>query len=257
MVVYADLVFLLNFLVDFLLLLGTNSLSGYPPGWGRAAAGALTGGIYAAVCLTEQFSFLGNTAWRIVSLVLISAVAFGCNRSAVSRGILFSFLCMALGGIAFSIQSPGFLCIILCAGAAFLLCFFGFRGKAGQAEYAKVELLRGGRKQTVTALRDTGNTLKDPLTGRQILITGPDTAWRFLGLSRQDLNNPVETMVRSPVPGLRLVPYRAVGKSGGMLLAATFDEVKVDGKLCSPLVAFAPEPVGRGEAYEALAGGIL
>ena len=43
MVVYLDLVMGLNFGVDFLLLLGTNHLAGFPPGYGRTAAAAALG----------------------------------------------------------------------------------------------------------------------------------------------------------------------------------------------------------------------
>ena len=257
MVVYADMVFALNFLVDFLLLVGTNRLAGYPIWWGRSLLAAVLGGIYAVVCLLDGFKFLGSLFWRMVSLCLLSVIAFGWNRSAVSRGILFSFLCMALGGIAMSIHSTGFFTILLCAGAALALCFAGFRGKSGQAEYVQVELTRDGRKKRITALRDTGNTLSDPVTGQQVLVAGPDIAWEFTGLTPNQLQCPIETMSAASMPGLRLIPYRAVGQSGGMLLAVKFDQVKMDGKVCSPLVAFAPEQIGRGEAYEALAGGIL
>lgn len=256
-VVYADLVFLLNFLVDFLLLAGTNRLAGYPIRWGRSLLAAGLGGAYGVICLLDGFTFLGSLFWRMVSLGLLSAIAFGWNRSAVSRGILFSFLCMALGGIAMSVHSTGFFAILLCAVAALALCFAGFRGKSGQAEYVQVELTRDGRKKRITALRDTGNTLSDPVTGQQVLVAGPDIAWEFAGLLSNQLQSPIETMAAASVPGLRLIPYRAVGQSGGMLLAVKFDRVTVDGKECSPLVAFAPEQIGRGEAYEALAGGSL
>ena len=257
MIVYADLVFALNFLVDFLLLVGTNRLAGYPVSWGRSLLAAGLGGAYGVICLLDGFQFLGSLFWRMVSLGLLSVIAFGWNRSAVSRGILFSFLCMALGGISMSVHSKGFIAILLCAGAALALCFLGFRGKSGQAEYVRVELTRNGRKKRITALRDTGNTLSDPITGQQVLVAGPDIAWEFAGLTPNQLQSPIETMSAASVPGLRLIPYRAVGQSGGMLLAVRFDQVKMEGKECSPLVAFAPEPIGRGEAYEALAGGIL
>ena len=43
MEVYLDILMLLNFLVDFLLLTGTNRLAGFPPGAGRAALAAALG----------------------------------------------------------------------------------------------------------------------------------------------------------------------------------------------------------------------
>ena len=61
MTVYLDLVVILNFGVDFLLLIGTNRLCGYPMKPGKAAFAAALGGLYAGCCVLPGFSFLGNT----------------------------------------------------------------------------------------------------------------------------------------------------------------------------------------------------
>ena len=77
MAVYLDLVILLNFLVDFLLLLGTNRLSGFPSAPGRCALAAAFGRIYAGVCLLPGLRFLGNLLWRSVTMCLMAWIAFG------------------------------------------------------------------------------------------------------------------------------------------------------------------------------------
>ena len=59
MAVYLDLVVLLNFLVDALLLMGANRLTGHPPGWKRVALAAAIGGVYAGVCMLPECRFLG------------------------------------------------------------------------------------------------------------------------------------------------------------------------------------------------------
>ena len=100
MAVYLDLVVILNFLVDFLLLIGTNRLCGYPMKPARAAISALLGGVYAGACMLPGFRFLGNTLWRLVSLGIMSITAFGWNGGTARRSVLFIFLSMALGGIA-------------------------------------------------------------------------------------------------------------------------------------------------------------
>ena len=87
MVVYLDGVIGLNFLVDWCLLLGVNRLAGYRGGVGRAAAGAALGGGYAGMCIVPSFSFLSSTIWRVVSLGLMSAAAFGMNREALRPSI--------------------------------------------------------------------------------------------------------------------------------------------------------------------------
>lgn len=255
--VYLDLVLLLNFLVDFLLLLGTNRLAGYPLRFGRAALAAALGAAYAGGCLLPGFAFLGNFLWRAVSLSLMAVTAFGLNRSALQRGAVFILLSMALGGIAMSVNNDDFRMLILCAGFLWLLCRVSFRGTAGGREYIPVELSHGGKKITLIALKDTGNTLKDPLTGEQVLVAGADVGQELLGLTEYQLQHPVETLSSGKFPGMRLIPYHAVGQPGGMLLAFRFRGMKIGNTNADPLVAFAPEEIGRGDVYRMLTGGVI
>ena len=253
--VYLDLVMILNFLVDFLLILGTNRLAGYPPGIARGAAAAFLGGVYAGICMVPGFRFLGNILWRVVFLALIGGIAFGWNRSAVQRGAVFVLLTMALGGIAMGMGNGTIPMLITAAGGLWLLCQFGFRGTLGEREYVPVELNWGGKKLSLIALRDTGNTLRDPLTGEQVFVAGADVAKELLGLTDRQLSAPVQTVASGILPGLRLIPYRAVGQPGNMLIALRIPDIKVGKCTKSALVAFAPQELGRGEVYRMLTGG--
>lgn len=252
MTVYLDLVMLLNFGVDLLLLLGTNRLAGYPAGLGRAALASALGGMYAGACLLPGFSFLGNTLWRLVCLGLMAVIAFGWGRSALRRGVLFVLLSMALGGIALGLGSGGIWSLLAAAGGVCLLCGLGFREKVGRS-FVPVELRYGDKHLRLTALRDTGNTLRDPVTGQPVLVVGADTATALTGLTRQQLASPVASI--GAMPGLRLIPYRAVGNPGGMLLALRIPQVRIGTWQGSSLVAFAPEGLGREAEYQALTGG--
>ena len=113
MEIYLDLVMVLNFLVDFMLLLGTNRLSGFPLGPSRCALGALLGSVYSGACLLPGFRFLGNILWRSISLGLMGVACFGWSPSAVKRSGIFLLLSMALGGIALSLGRNDFGALIL------------------------------------------------------------------------------------------------------------------------------------------------
>ena len=255
--VYVDVVAALNFLVDFLLILGTNRLSGFPPGFSRAFLAASLGGIYGGACLLPGFSFLCRIHWRLVSLSLMSVIAFGWNRSALQRGGVFVILSMALGGIALGMGGGKLGMLMLSAGVMWLLCCVSFRGCSGQREYIPVTLSWGDRQMRVIALKDTGNTLCDPLTGEQVLVAGADVGIKLLDLTEHQLQHPVETLSSGAIPGLRLIPYHAVGQSGSMLLAIRFPHAQVGNRRMQPLVAFAPQEIARGEMYQMLAGGVV
>lgn len=257
MTVYLDMVMLLNFTVDLLLLLGTNRLAGYPSAYGRVLLASVLGGLYSGVCMLPGFYFLGNSFWRAVSLAAMSVIAFGWNGSTLRRGVLFALLSMALGGLALGLDSGSFVTLIAAAAALCGMCFLAFHGKFGGRQFVSVELCCRGKKCHLTALADTGNTLKDPITGTAVLVVGAEVGRMLLGLTEAQLRDPIVTMQTARIPGLRLIPYRAVGQASGMLLAARMDEVTINGKTAGRIVAFSPVKLGAGEGYEALAGGVL
>ena len=256
MTVYLDLVVLLNFLVDGLLLMGANRLTGYPAGWRRCALAAALGSVYAGACILPEYRFLGNTLWRLVCLAAMAGIAFGWSLGALRRGTIFVLLSMALGGMATGIGRGNFASLVLAAAGVLLLCTLGVRSPLGIDKYQPVELHWKGQKIKLTALLDTGNTLTDPITGASVLVVGVDVG-RKLGISREMIHDPIGALARGDIPGARLIPYRAVGKPGGMLLALRLEQVRLGGRTISPMVAFAPQEIGGQEGYQALAGGVV
>lgn len=245
MVVYLDAFMGLNFLVDLCLLLGVNRLAGHPPGLKRAAAAAALGGGYAGACLVPGFRFLAGGLWRGVSLALMGWTAFGWTRSGWTRSVLFVLLSMALGGLAVSMDTGGG-GLAVCAAGLGLLCRIGLRGRGRQL--LPVMVTYAGRTIRTMALHDTGNTLRDPITGEAVTVLSPELGPR-LGIPEQVLSDPAGCMV----PGIRLIPARTAGGSG-LLAAVRCQKVMIGGREVGTIVAFAREPFGNGE-YQALTGG--
>ena len=254
MPLYLDLLMILNFLVDLLLLIGTNRLSGHPNGIKRALLSATVGGIYGGLCMVPGMRFLGGLAWRVVSLLLMGGIAFGFRRGAVRRCVLFTLLSMALGGVAVGLEDGGSLGILACAGAVCTMCVLGFRGTVGD-RYVPVQIRFGDEVVRFTALRDTGNGLTDPVSGQRVLVVSSTIARRLTGLTEGELADPVEILGKQD--GIRLIPFCAVGERGGLLAAKRFDEVTIGDRKGSCIVAFAPNELGRGQPYEALTGGVV
>ena len=252
---YIPGVFVLYFLVDFLLLLGAGRLCGEPTKWSRAAVGAALGGVYAGACLLPGFYFLGNLLWRIVSLLIMSLIAFGFSVNTLRRGLLFTILSFALGGAVLEIGKGGPAELLGTAGILCILSVFGLKAKTNGKTYIPVELSYGEKHMRLTALRDTGNGLVDPVTGKQVLVVGADVAQSLTGLTREQLRKPVESI--GILPGLRLIPYRTIDSSSGFLLGMRFRNVKIGDWQGSSLVAFAPEWLHPKGVYQALTGGTV
>lgn len=253
MQMYIGIAMLLGSVVDFLLLLGTNRLCGYHARFGRCALGAVAGGIHSGLCMLRPLRFLGHPVWRAVSLAAMALIGFGMHKSSWARGAVFAILSLALNGIAQGLGGDGVIAVVVAAAGLCILCIIGFRGRLPGQMFVPVEISRGDTSLQLTALQDTGNALQDPVTGQSVLVIDAKSAGRLTGLTKEQLQRPVETM--GAIPGLRLIPYRAVGKDGGLMLAMKFQNVKVGKHTGSQLVAFAPE--GLGGAYEALTGGAI
>lgn len=238
---------LLNFLVNFFLLIGTNQVAGSDPGVKRAALAAAIGGAYAAVCL--RYPFMGGLIWRLLSIALMSRVAFG--RSFGGRGVLFLLQQLAISGITAGLQSSGIFSVLFGAAGVCLVCMGGFL----ERKHIPVELIYGTRRVCLQALRDTGNTLKDPVTGRSVLVIGADAAEKLTGLTKEQLRHPVETM--GALPGLRLIPYHTIDKPEGLMLGLWIKEAKVGRRKGGILVAFAPEKLSEDGEVQALTGGTV
>lgn len=247
---------MLNAVVDFLLLMGTNALAGFPSDWKRNLAAAALGGLYGGVCLLPEFSFLGNILWRVVFLGFMGFIAFGWNRGSLKRTGIFLLLSMAMGGIAMGMGKGGIASLICSGGAIWLLCKVSFGDMVGGKSYVPVTIRYGSREVRVLALRDTGNSLTDPVTGERVLVLGTTAAMNLTGLTRQQLLSPLETMAKGLLPGLRLIPYRAVGRGSGMLLAMRFRDVTLGGRKQEAIVAFDPGGLGEEQMYQALTGGV-
>ncbi len=236
---------------------GFQSALRLPPAPGPAALAAALGGVYSGACLIRGFSFLGSLPWRLVFLTLMALTAFGWGKSSWKRAGVFVLLTMSLGGIALSMGKGDFFTLLLCAALLWLLCRFVLTGSVSGQEYVPISLTYRDKVVSVTALRDTGNTLRDPLSGERVLVISAQSAEKLTGPTTHQPAHPLETMTQRPLPGLRLIPYRAVGQSGGILLGLRFDHIRIGSRTTSAIVAFAPEGLGQGGMVQALTGGML
>lgn len=229
-------------LTDILLLGSVSKLCGEKIPAVRCAFAALAGGAYVGLCLVAP---IGHWLLRLISRAVLSTIAFGITKDLWRKSLLLISLttaleCAADGG------GQRLLPMLLCVAAVVLLTL-----DTRQA-LLPVELCYNGTSVKLTALKDTGNTLRDPITGESVLVVGADVAQSLTGLSPQQLRSPLSTI--GALPGLRLIPYKTVA-GRGFLLAMPLKDARIGTYRGSSIVAFAPEGIGNGN-YQALTGGI-
>lgn len=284
MTVYVDSLFVLNGLINLLLLLGSARMGGAPRRMGRLLAAAAFGGLYAVGCVAPGLEWLRAPPARLAVLAGMLLLAFGLRRGTVKLGALFLGLSAAfaglmlallhlfgvsltlLGGVAYYPVSSW--ALLLSAAAVYILTrtIFARLAEHTGGELVPITLRCGDKTLKLTALRDSGCTLKDPVTGQGVLVAEWRAAKALLppeaaqALSASQFERPAELLPRlsrqASEGRWRLIPYRAVGTAGGLLLAMKCDQMEVGNKTVSgALVAFSPTALSDGGAYTALIGG--
>lgn len=276
-VVYIDMLFLLNLIANYLLLLAAGRMAGAPLCRWRIGLGAVAGALYAALVFLPGLDWLAHWPCKLAAGVLMALIAYGGERELLRITVLFFGASAGLAGAVLGLELLGNVSLTLEHGVfysqidlrllllLFVACYFVlslfFRrvGRHSGGELVRLELLMDGGETALTALRDTGHTLTDPVSNRPVVVAN----WKSLdGLlpSWADPADPVQSVKRCHDAGsrqARLIPYRAVGVDCGMLLALRSREVKADGKsLGGLLIALSPTPVDDGGTYQALIGGI-
>lgn len=276
-VVYIDLLFLLNLTANYLLLLGTGRVAGMVLKRWRIALGAGLGAAYAAAIFFPGMGWLAAWPCKIASGVLMTLVAYGGERGLLKVTVLFFGASAGLAGLVLGVELLGGKSLTMEHGVfyshldlrllllLFILCYFVmslfFRRLSGHSrrEMVQLDIVMERGRVTLTALKDSGHTLTDPVNNRPVVVAD----WRSLAGFLPDglrADQPIESLKHcheAGLQGVRLVPYRAVGVDCGMLLAVRSKSVSAGGKtLGSLLIALSPTPVDDGGGYQALIGGI-
>lgn len=252
MTVYPDVMILLNLAVNYCLLSAANLLTGLGAGKGRLFLGALVGGLYAGATLLPFLEFLGGNLWRVIFLGLMVLTAFGFHKGTPLGALVVVGLSFLLGGVALALKIRGFWSLVVVAAGSMGLTTAFCRKRLGHAgQLVPVTVTLGDKQVRLTALHDTGNTLRDPFTGEPVLVAQETAARELLG--PVDLSDPAPILTRWQGKA-RLIPYRVLGGQG-VLLTLRCDRVTIGGKQGSTLVAFARGSLSPAGTYDALTGG--
>lgn len=280
MTVYVDVLLGLNTAVNYLLLRGAASMGGCPVRRLRLLAAACLGGVYAALSLLPGLAFLGSLPVQLLCAAAMSVISFGLRKTTVRQTLFFLALSFAFGGAVllavqkaepdmmvlggrayYAVSTPALLLLagLLYGLAALVLAGWGTH-TGGDILPLTLEL--GGRQLTVKALRDTGNTLRDPVTGQSVLVADWQALTRLLPeepLTQSRFQDPASLLEalspRHPSCKFRLMPYRAVGVETGLLLALRCKVTEPKQRPRETLVAFSPTAVSCDGRFEALTGG--
>ncbi|MDE7309523.1 MAG: sigma-E processing peptidase SpoIIGA, partial [Lachnospiraceae bacterium] len=102
-------------------------------------------------------------------------------------------------------------------------------GRTGaKQDIIKVILCHRGTSQTVNALFDSGNSLKEPISGSPVHIVDYETADNLLKKSH-DIQEKISTNEEiSTNEKIRIIPYNSLGKKNGLMTAFECERVVIN-----------------------------
>ena len=266
-IVWVDVCFAINFCADYLICLLAARFCAVPLERLRYALAALLGALWAVgAAVTEAAVFLSPGGKLLAAAVMCLAAFYG-RRELPRLCAAFFALSAALGGAVWALSGAGDGASLSLSPALLGLSFFLFwaafsvflrgSGKKQEREILDVEMSFRGRSVRIRALRDTGNSLCDPLSGAGVMVMSPAAAAELFRPYEAllDLRDPAELLAcageTDALRGqLRLIPYSAVG-SKGFLAAFRPDSLSVNGKKIRDLLV-ALSPSASGDGFDAI-----
>ncbi|MGG3574395.1 sigma-E processing peptidase SpoIIGA [Bacillus gobiensis] len=264
MEIYLDVIWLLNFCFDLLLLSLTGKILKRNVKKFRLVLGALIGSGIVLIMFTPFSWFVSHPAGKLAFSLLIVFAAFGFKRFRyfLQNWLTFFFVTFLLGGGIIGahslLQSDGQLenGALMTASSGFgdpiswIFVIIGFPilwifskkriedieiRKIQFEEHVNVQVMIGGQKVFLKGLVDSGNQLYDPLTKTPVMIVyaeclKPIVGEAFLELVKTGDSVHALEQIDETFPfidRLRLVPYRGVGQQNQFLLSIKPDDVLV------------------------------
>ena len=245
MVIYLEYLFLENFLTGGMLLFLTAKLAGCSPGRIRLILGSVLSGAGGFTIFIPASGFYG-AAIRLSAAMLICTVVFAGKRVRLVRIVKLTLLFLALtflsGGAAMAftlwrqlpaVSGNGALyfepltygtLVCLAVPAFVLTCIFVKLVRKRQMQTiirGKVCLTIKGQVYSFEALADSGNSLREPLTGRPAALIDRKGAEK-LSFRPEDAETGKEEDLADR---LVVIPYKAVGTEKGLLKGIRTDSI--------------------------------
>ncbi len=252
---YVDVLLLTNFIFNFYLLWLTSLLAREGKTLNRIALGAFLGALFSLTVFFPELKFF--VFWKLFfSLLMTWSVFWPCTLfhglkilgifylvTFITGGVILAFAYFVVEEAWFLrpgimlIPTPGFLTVLLSLTVVILLARFTWLGiwdlKGKKSWKGQVTIRDNGQEQIVSALIDTGNRLREPISGTPVIVIYYQELSSIIkGLPELEeekgkakllmLTNYMAEILGS---GLCLIPYSSLGNTSSFIPGFRPEEV--------------------------------
>lgn len=254
--IYVDIVLLENLCMNYIILFGTAYIIKIKVKHIRILLASLIGAVYAVLAYAGVFPIYANLITKIILSICMTYIAFNPKKlkGLIKELILFYLVSFALGGCAFALlyivrpqdifMKNGVyigtypLKIALLGGiTGFVITYVAI--KIVKTRITKNEIIYKAiikieeQEIEINVLLDTGNMLKDPISGDAVIMVEKNKLYKILPNEMLDNTNKFLGGEFENAESLeyrkriRFIPFTSVGKQNGMLLGIKPDLVKI------------------------------
>lgn len=273
MVIYADEIFLINFIAAYLLLyvLGTF-INRTKITKKRLLLASIVNGIASVIIFTFEIPLYISHLLRVLSVFTVITISFFELRAQILKQIIwFLFLSgiitfsmifilsvwrgnvgmMIKSGIVYFNIPPVIFGITLALSYVIMFFFVKMFKNRKNKKYYILNLTHNNKTITLTALFDSGNLLKEPITGKYVTIVEWEKVKELIEADYEfsDIDKHAEELK------LWVVPFRALGKADGILFAFIADRLTIpEEKLTAErvFIGIYDKPLSSRSEYSAL-----
>lgn len=260
MYIYAEYLIMENVIINYIILYVTKKITRTETSKLRLLIAALIGSVYTLVMFFPSLNFMTKFTVKVAISVLIIIFAFNPEKFSNFIRLLSTFYVTAfvfagatfalfyVMNTNFSVYNGVFYIkdfpirfLILGITLSFILIKYVFNYlqiKLGKTDVLTNVIINLNNKQAnIVALVDTGNSLKEPISQRPVIIVEffaikdllPEKVQNlFLENEDLDLDEITDIMIESVDEiKLRVIPFKAIGTENGILLGFKPDEILI------------------------------
>lgn len=248
MTVYLDIVLIENILMNYIILFTTGFIQKIQMSQIRIVTSGIFGGIYAILVYLNIIPIYNNIFMKILLSIIMIYIAFNPQniKKMLKTILLFYLTSFVMGGCALALLyviSPtsivlknGVLVgtypmkITIIAGiigfAIVQVAFYMNKRQLNKKDmFAILEISINKRKSQVKAYIDSGNMLKEPITGFPVIIVEKEKVTNLINVDLEKIwGGDEENIDRTKI---RIIPFNSIGQQNGMLIGIKSDFVKI------------------------------
>ena len=235
--VYADVLFLINFSMDGIALYITARLCAMRAKASRLAIASTVGAMYSVASVFWEFAPIIEIAVTVLVCVLMVCAAFPVRSTGeiVKNSVVMFVASSLLGGVmsaSYSVANdligkymhrdnadaidPVLFSVLACVSMAAGVFLTHLHGSGDMPSRAEITVVLFEKRITTEGIVDSGNLLKDPLSGKHVILiraeylSGVLSSQFISGAISSDMNTPYRLPQREKAR-FRLVPAKSVG----------------------------------------------